>query len=58
MDPCELNVLITALTNYFFTTLTREEFVCLSIFLNELSKSMFSTTLFQDVCTRDGKFKF
>lgn len=53
-----MNVLITALTNYFFTALTREEFICLSIFLNELSKSMFSTTLFQDVCNRDGKFKF
>lgn len=57
MDPCELNVLITALTNYFYTALTKEEFVCLSIFLNELSKSMFSTTLFRDLCSGDGKFR-
>lgn len=56
MDPCELNVLITALTNHFYTTLSKEEFICLSVFLNELSKSMFSTSLFRDLCNKDGKF--
>lgn len=56
VDPCELNVLITALTNHFYTTLSKEEFICLSVFLNELSKSMFSTSLFRDLCNKDGKF--
>lgn len=56
MDPCELNVVIMALTNYFFTKLTKEEFVCLSIFLNELSKSMFSTSIFRDLCNSEGGF--
>jgi hypothetical protein len=53
LNPCEMNVLITALTNYFYTTLTKEEFKCLSVFLNELSKSMFATIVFQDVCNKD-----
>ncbi|OJU18439.1 MAG: hypothetical protein BGN88_11275 [Clostridiales bacterium 43-6] len=56
MNPCELNVAIAALTNYFYTELTKEEFICLSIFLNELSKSMFTTSLFQDLCNKEGKF--
>ncbi len=56
MNPCELNVIITALTNYFYVTLSREDFNCLNVFLSELSKSMFSTTLFRDLCNREGKF--
>jgi len=55
VTPCELNVIITILTNHFYTTLSREDFICLSVFLNELSKSMFTTTLFQGLCDRDGK---
>lgn len=50
MDPCELNVLITAITNNLFCTLSEKEFLCVSVFLNELSKSMFTTSLFADVC--------
>ena len=42
-----------ALTNHFFKTLSREEFACLSVFLNELSKSMFATALFRDLCDKD-----
>lgn len=53
LNPCELNVLITALTNQFFQSLTREEFACLSVFLNELSKSMFATALFRDLCDKN-----
>ncbi|MCL2034808.1 MAG: hypothetical protein FWG94_08760 [Oscillospiraceae bacterium] len=53
MSPSELNVLIMALTNHFFATLTKEEFACLSVFLNELSKSMFATALFRDLCDRN-----
>jgi hypothetical protein len=45
-----MNVLVTALVNHLFSTLTREEFSCLSVFLNEISKSMYSITLFRDVC--------
>ncbi len=58
MDPCGLNAIIAALTNYFYTSLTKDEFVCLSIFLNELSKSMFATTLFRDLCGKEGKSVF
>lgn len=55
VNPCELNVIITILTNYFYTTLSREDFVCLSVFLNELSKSMFTTTLFQGLCDKGNR---
>ena len=51
MTPCSLNALIAAICNYLYCSLTREQFKCLSIFLNELSKSMFATTLFEDICT-------
>ncbi len=50
VNPCELNAAITALTNHFYCNLSKEEFICLSIFLNELSKSMFATSLFRDLC--------
>ncbi|MGE4353969.1 MAG: hypothetical protein AB7D36_07790 [Oscillospiraceae bacterium] len=57
MNPCELNAAITAITNYLYTTLSNDDFICLSVFLNELSKSMFATKLFQDLCNGEGKFK-
>lgn len=57
VNPCELNALIAALTNYLYTTLSSEDFKCLSIFLNELSKSMFATTLFQGLCYREEKIQ-
>jgi len=57
MNPCELNAAIAAITNYLYCALSKEDFICLSVFLNELSKSMFSTTLFRDLCYKDGKFK-
>lgn len=50
MDPCELNVIVATLTNHFYTTLSREDFIYLSIFLRELSKSMIGTTIFEDIC--------
>lgn len=53
MNPCEINAIIMAITNHFFVTLTTDEFICLSIFLNELSKSMFATTLFKDLCAKN-----
>lgn len=56
MNPCELNTVIAAITNYLYTTLSKEDFACLSVFLNELSKSMFTTSLFQDLCNKRGRF--
>lgn len=50
VNPCEMNLLIAAITNHFYTTLSKDEFYCLTVFLNELSKSMFSTILLNDVC--------
>lgn len=55
LNPCELNAVIAALTNYFFTTLSKEDFLCLSIFLRELSKSMITTTVFQELCDKGDK---
>lgn len=55
VNPCELNMIIAALTNHFYTTLTQEQFRCLTIFLNELSKSMFATILFKDICHTEHK---
>lgn len=53
MDPCGLNVLIAAISNYFYTELSKDEFVCLGIFLNELSKSMIATALFHKLCHKE-----
>ncbi|SHH85564.1 hypothetical protein SAMN02745823_01211 [Sporobacter termitidis DSM 10068] len=58
MNPCELNAMIAAITNYLYTALSKEDFVCLSIFLNELSKSMLTTSVFSDLCNKEGKFGF
>ena len=50
MNPCEINAVITAITNYLFVTLSKEDFVFLNVFLSELSKSMFATELFRGLC--------
>ena len=55
MNPCELNLVIAAITNHFYETLSREDFICLGIFLRELSKSMIGTTVFEELCGREGK---
>lgn len=57
MDPCELNVIVTAITNSFYTTLSEEDFLCMAIFLRELSKTMFSTIAFESLCSGDGDGK-
>ena len=57
MSPVELNVIITSITNYLYTTLSKEDFICLNIFVSELSKSMFATTLFDDLCFKKDKDK-
>ncbi len=53
LDPREVNVMITAITNYFYTTLSKEDFVCLSIILRELSKTMISTSIYLGLCADD-----
>ncbi len=55
MNPCEINAVITAITNCLYANLSKEDFVCLSIFLNELSKTMFATTLFRGLCNKEDK---
>lgn len=50
MSPCELNAIIMALTNHFYDTLSEKDFDCLTIFLSELSKSMFAMALFRRIC--------
>ncbi len=55
LNPCEMNMLIAALTNYFYTNLSEKDFICLSIFLRELSKSMIGTTVFDGLCYKEKK---
>lgn len=55
MDACKLNVIVMAITNYLYTNLSPEDFSCLSVLLNEVSKSMFSTILFEDLCKKQKK---
>ncbi len=50
-----MNLLIAALTNHFYATLSKEDFVCLSIFFRELSRSMASTTVFEELCPDEKK---
>jgi len=56
MRPCELNALIAAIANYFFTSMPQDRFLCLAVFLNELSKTMLSMPLYKDLCNHEGKF--
>ncbi|MDL2233516.1 hypothetical protein LJC63_08055 [Ruminococcaceae bacterium OttesenSCG-928-L11] len=53
MNACELNAVITAITNSLYSTLSPREFLCLNLFLSELSKSMFSMTLLRDICATE-----
>ena len=57
MNPCELNALITSITNLLYTTLSKEDFVCLNVILSELSKSMFSMELLRGICYVEEKDK-
>ena len=52
MNPCSLNAAIAALTNHLYSTLSEKAFLCLALFLSELSKSMFSMSIFRDICGR------
>lgn len=50
MNPCELNAVVAAITNYLYTSLSKEDFLFANIFLSELSKSMFSMELLRSIC--------
>jgi len=50
MNPCEINALIMAAANSLYSSLSKEEFFCLSVVLSELSKTMFSMEVFGRVC--------
>lgn len=50
MNPCELNALITAIANHLYATLSKEDFLCLSVILSELTKSMCSLEVMRGIC--------
>ena len=50
MNPCEINVTITAIANSLFTNLSKKDFVLLNICVSELSKQMFALELLRGVC--------
>ncbi len=55
MDPCEFNAAIAAITNILYASLSKEEFACLSAFLGELSRTMYGTIHYKDVCEKNKK---
>lgn len=52
MNPCQLNQIITCIANYLYANLSKENFRCLTVFISELGKSMFSMTLLGEICNR------
>ena len=53
MDPRELNIIITAITNQLYTNLSKKDFLFLNIVFSELSKSMFSMELLRGICQKE-----
>lgn len=53
MNPCELNAIISSLTNILYISLPQNEFRTLNILLSEIGKSMFSMELLRGVCERE-----
>ncbi len=41
-------MVVTAVVNYFYSVLTKEDFTYLTAVLNELSKAMIATNIFRD----------
>jgi len=58
MNPTEVNLLMAALTNHFYETLTREDFLNLGIFLSMLSKDMLAMTAIEGLCKIERKNKW
>ena len=52
MNPCELNALITYITNVLYTTLSKKDFALVNVLVSELSKSMFSMELLRTISDR------
>ncbi|MCL2077735.1 MAG: hypothetical protein FWH08_04930 [Oscillospiraceae bacterium] len=50
MNPCQMNALIAALTNYLYCTLSKKDFIFWNVFFSELSKSMFSMEILREIC--------
>ena len=50
MNPCELNAVIAAVTNFLYARLSPKDFLFLNVFLSELSKSMFTMEILRGIC--------
>ncbi|MCL2020165.1 MAG: hypothetical protein FWG70_10480 [Oscillospiraceae bacterium] len=50
MNPCQMNAMIAALTNYLYCTLSKRDFIFWNVFFSELSKSMFGMEILRSVC--------
>jgi len=50
MRPTELNVLLTLITNYLYTSLDEREFTNLGIFLSLLSKEILAMEAIRALC--------
>jgi len=55
MNVCELNALISSITNILYVSLSEKEFATLNVLLSELSKSMFSMSLLRSICEFEEK---
>lgn len=53
MNPCELNAIITGITNQLYTTLSDRQFLKMGLFLSQLSKNMLAMSLLDDICDRE-----
>jgi hypothetical protein len=45
-----MNAVIAAITNYLYTNTSKRDFFCISVFLSELSKSMFNMEVLRGIC--------
>ena len=50
MRPTELNVLLTLITNYLYTSLDEREFTNLGLFLSLLSREMLAMEAIRGLC--------
>jgi hypothetical protein len=52
-----MNATIAAITNTLYTSLSKREFFCLSVFLSELSKAMFNMEVLRGICFAEEEKK-
>ena len=55
MDPRTLNAIITAVTNYLYTTLSKKQFLFFSVLFSELSKSMLTMEVLRGICAAERR---